>query len=178
MEDFLTFFFSTAGKEDARNISLYFYPPCQTLLRFQMRRTNHPGRHSTRYAVLCCQARIFFAPGLCKIRCFPNKVFARGFQCARTPITYAVGSFSFLHVFTYLSPNPLCSWCIRSLMLLVHFLSYMCLFAVSKSSVQLVYSIDDHASQEYFPLELSNADYAARILRIAGHVLREVKSYL
>ena len=107
-----------------------------------------------------------------------HKVFGRGFQCARTPITYAVGSFSFLHVFTYLSPNPLCSWCIRSLMLLVHFLSYMCLFAVSKSSVQLVYSIDDHASQEYFPLELSNADYAARILRIAGHVLREVKSYL
>ena len=49
---------------------------------------------------------------------------------------------------------------------------------VTKSSVQLVYTIDDHTSQEYFPLELSNADYAARILRIAGHVLREVKSYL
>lgn len=44
--------------------------------------------------------------------------------------------------------------------------------------MQLVYSIDDHASQEYFPLELSNADYAARILRIAGHVLREVYCHI
>ena len=35
-------------------------------------------------------------------------------------------------------------------------------------------SIDDHATREYFPLELGDADYAARILRTAAHVLREV----
>ena len=37
----------------------------------------------------------------------------------------------------------------------------------------VLYSIDDHATREYFPLELGNADYAARILRAAAHVLRE-----
>ena len=39
----------------------------------------------------------------------------------------------------------------------------------------MVYSDNDQGSQEYFPLELSHADYAARILRLAGHVLREVR---
>jgi hypothetical protein len=38
----------------------------------------------------------------------------------------------------------------------------------------VLYSIDDHATREYFPLELGDADYAARILRTAAHVLREV----
>mmetsp|Transcript_78968 Transcript_78968/g.128021 ORF Transcript_78968/g.128021 Transcript_78968/m.128021 type:complete len:566 (-) Transcript_78968:371-2068(-) len=38
----------------------------------------------------------------------------------------------------------------------------------------VVYSIGDNASQVYFPLELSSTDYAARILRNAGHVLRQV----
>jgi hypothetical protein len=38
----------------------------------------------------------------------------------------------------------------------------------------VVYSNDDHATREYFPLELSNVDYAARILRCVSHVLREL----
>jgi hypothetical protein len=35
----------------------------------------------------------------------------------------------------------------------------------------VLYSIDDHATWEYFPLELGDADYAARILRTAGRIV-------
>ena len=46
--------------------------------------------------------------------------------------------------------------------------------AHANSLSQVVYSIEEQTSHEYFPLELGNADYAARILRYAGHAIREV----